>query len=249
MTTLSLENRTAVVTGGARGIGRAISLALAQDGANIVIPDLDIASANRTAAEITALGRKVLVKEVSVTNLEQMTALAAEINQALGGIHIVVNNAGITRDKLLLGMSEEEWDAVLTVNLKGVFVTTKAMLRYLLKQDYGRIVNVASSVARTGNKGQCNYSASKAGILGFTKSLAREVASRGITVNAIAPGFIDTEMTRKLPEEVRQMELKQIPLGRFGTPEDVAGVVRFLCSSAASYLTGHTFFVDGGLAM
>ena len=249
MTTFSLENRTAVVTGGARGIGRAISLALAQDGANIVIPDLDVASASQTAAEIAALGRKTLVKQVSVTNLEQMTALAAEVNQTFGGVHIVVNNAGITRDKLLLGMSEEEWDAVLTVNLKGVFVTTKAMLRYLLKQDYGRVVNIASSVARTGNKGQCNYSASKAGILGFTKSLAREVASRGITVNAIAPGFIDTEMTRKLPEEVRQIEIKQIPLARFGTPEDVAGVVRFLCSNAASYLTGHTFFVDGGLAM
>lgn len=246
---MEFAGRTAVVTGGGRGIGRAIALTLAKEGADIVIPDLDIDSAKQTASEIESLGRKTLVQQVSVTDLDRMEELARQTIDTFGSVYILVNNAGITKDNLLLRMEESDWDAVLGVNLKGVYITTKVFLRYMLKRREGRIVNISSSVARTGNAGQCNYSASKAGIIGFTKSLAREIASRNITVNAVGPGFIQTEMTAKLPEELKKKIVEDIPMGRFGTPEDVASVVKFLCSRSANYITGHFILVDGGLAM
>ncbi|MDI3521946.1 MAG: 3-oxoacyl-[acyl-carrier protein] reductase [Bacillota bacterium] len=240
----------AVVTGGSRGIGRAIALELARLGAPVAVNYAGRAEAAREVVElITAAGGRAVAVQADVAQAAEAGRLLAEAEAALGPVGILVNNAGITRDGLLLRMKEEDWNAVLNTNLSGVFHCTQAALRGMLKRRRGRIVNTASIVGLTGNAGQANYAAAKAGIIGFTKSVAKEVAGRGITVNAVAPGFIATEMTTKLPAEVREAYRSRIPLGRFGEPEDVARAVAFLASEAAAYITGQVLAVDGGLAM
>ena len=246
---MSLKEQVALVTGGSRGIGRAISLRLARDGARIAIGDIREEEGKGTVAEVEALGVEALFVPLDVTQQESATAAVRQIVARWGRLDILVNNAGITRDKLLLRMTPQDWDAVLNVNLKGTYLCSQAVLQPMLKRRRGRIVSIASVVGIAGNAGQTNYSASKAGIIGFTKSLAREVASRSITVNAVAPGFINTEMVQTLSQEIQKQVLERIPLARFGTPEDVAGVVAFLCSEEASYITGHVINVDGGLIM
>mgnify|MGYP001203904475 CR=1 FL=1 len=245
---MSLEGKVALVTGGGRGIGRAVALALAEAGADVAVAvSRDIASAQEVADEIRAKGRRALASQTDVASAKATEDLVTAVVSELGRIDILVNNAGITRDGLLMRMSEEDWDAVLDVNLKGTFNCTKAAVKRMVRQRSGRIVNITSVMGITGNPGQANYSASKAGIIGFTKSIAKEVGSRGITCNAVAPGWIRTQMTEKLPQEVAEQVLKQIPLGRLGEPEDIAGLVTFLCSDSASYITGQVLVVDGGL--
>ncbi len=246
---MGLKGQVAFVTGGARGIGRAIALRLAKDGANVAIGDMREEEGKQTAADLQAAGVQSLFVTLNVTDQESVTAAVKQVVDRFGRLDILVNNAGITRDKLLLRMTPADWDAVLNVNLKGTYLCSQAVLQTMLRQRSGRIVSIASVVGVMGNAGQTNYSASKAGIIGFTKSLAKEVASRNITVNALAPGFINTEMVKTLSEDLQKQILERIPLGRFGTPEDVAGVVAFLCSEEGSYLTGHVINVDGGLLM
>ncbi len=243
---MDLSNRVAIVTGAARGIGRAIALKLAEKGASAVVSD--IAEAGSVAEEIKALGRQGLAVTADVSVPADVTRLVDATISAYGRVDILVNNAGITRDQLLLRMSDEDWDKVLSVDLKSVFLCTRAVLRHMIKQRWGRIISMASIVGIVGNAGQANYAAAKAGIIGFTRSIAREVASRGITANAIAPGFIDTTMTQKLDETQREELKKRIPLGYFGTPQDVAEAVAFLASEKARYITGQVLNVDGGLA-
>jgi len=242
---MNLSNRVAIVTGSARGIGRAIALRLADAGANIVVSDID--DAEPVANEIRAKGRQSLAVKANVTSATDVEKLVEATVSNFGRVDILVNNAGITRDQLLLRMSEEEWDAVLNVNLKSVFLCTRAVLRHMLKQRWGRIISISSIVGVVGNPGQANYAASKAGIIGFTKTIAREVGSRGITANAIAPGFIETKMTQALNENQRQELMKRIPLGSLGTPQDVAEAVAFLASEEARYITGQVLGVDGGM--
>lgn len=242
-----LAGKVAVVTGSAQGIGQAIAVRLAEAGATVVVSDIKDGVA--TVREIEGKGQRALFVATDVSRGEQGEKLISEAVAAFGSVDILVNNAGITRDALVLRMSEADWDQVLNVNLKGAFLCTRAAVKPMIRKRWGRIVNIASVVGLIGNAGQANYSSAKAGIIGLTKSVAREVASRGVTVNAIAPGFIDTEMTRKLPEAVRQEVLRQIPLGVLGTPRDVANAVAFLCSNDAAYITGHVLRVDGGLAM
>jgi len=237
------------VTGGGRGIGRAIAQALAAEGAAVAIADWDESSATQAAEKLKAQGHQALAVKADVTNAAQMDDVVKQTIEAFGNLTILINNAGITKDNLVLRMSEEDWDRVLDVNLKGVFITTKAVARSMLKQRDGRIVNIASVVGLIGNAGQANYSSSKAGIIGFTKSTAREFAPRHVRVNAVAPGFIETAMTEALDEEARQKLMAQIPLPRLGTPDDVAAAVLFLVSDAAAYVTGHVLNVDGGMAM
>jgi 3-oxoacyl-[acyl-carrier protein] reductase len=244
-----LAGKGALVTGGGRGIGQAIAQALAAEGAPVAIADWDEPSAKQTAEELNAQGHQALGFKADVTQATQMEEVVKQTLEAFGNLTILVNNAGITKDNLVLRMSEEDWDRVLDVNLKGVFITTKAVVRSMLKQRDGRIVNIASVVGLIGNAGQANYSSSKAGIIGFTKSAAREFASRHVRVNAIAPGFIETAMTEALDEEARARLITQIPLPRLGTPDDVAAAVVFLVSDAAAYVTGHVLHVDGGMAM
>jgi 3-oxoacyl-[acyl-carrier protein] reductase len=246
---LRLHDRVAIITGGAQGIGRAIGLLLAQNGAQIVIADINDKQAEETAQEIALLGRKSLAVKVDVSNFSEAENLGKTVFDAFGRIDILVNNAGITRDGLFLRMKEEEWDAVITINLKSVFNCSKAVIRYMGKQRGGKIISVASVVGQIGNIGQANYGASKAGIIGFTKTLAREFASRGIMVNAVAPGFIETGMTRTLPEKVREGFISNIPLGRMGTPEEIAEAVLFLATDASNYITGQVINVNGGLYM
>jgi 3-oxoacyl-[acyl-carrier protein] reductase len=246
---LRLHDRVAIITGGAQGIGRAIGLLLAQNGAQIVIADINDKQAEETAQEIGLLGRKSLAVKVDVSNFSEAENLGKTVFDAFGRIDILVNNAGITRDGLFLRMKEEEWDAVITINLKSVFNCSKAVIRYMGKQRGGKIISVASVVGQIGNIGQANYGASKAGIIGFTKTLAREFASRGIMVNAVAPGFIETGMTRTLPEKVREGFISNIPLGRMGTPEEIAEAVLFLATDASNYITGQVINVNGGLYM
>jgi 3-oxoacyl-[acyl-carrier protein] reductase len=243
------ETRVALITGAARGIGRSIALRLARDKIRIAIGDLMLEEGEKTKAEIEASGAETIFVPLNVTDENSAKDAIAEVNERWGRIDILVNNAGITRDKLLLRLGQEDWDAVLNVNLKGAYICSRAVLPTMLRQRCGRIVNIASVVGIVGNPGQTNYAASKAGLIGFTKALAREVATRNITVNAVAPGYITTQMVQKLPEEVQKAVLAQIPAGRFGTPEDVAGVVVFLCSDDASYVTGHVINIDGGLVM
>jgi 3-oxoacyl-[acyl-carrier protein] reductase len=244
-----LANQVAVVTGAGRGIGQAIALKLAAAGADIACVDLKLEFCAETVQKVEALGRKAWPFAANVSDAASVEATAEQILTAAGKVDILVNNAGITKDGLLMRMSEADWDAVLDINLKGTFLFTKAFSRSLLKQRSGRIINIASVVGLIGNAGQCNYGASKAGVIGFTKSAARELASRGITVNAIAPGFIETAMTAKLSPEAREALSKQIPLGSLGQPEDVANGALFLASPAARYITGQVLSVDGGMAM
>jgi 3-oxoacyl-[acyl-carrier protein] reductase len=246
----SLEGRVAVVTGGARGIGRAIVETLAGLGANVVIADMLVDLAEKSAQEISELtGKKIIAVKVNVTEGKSAAELIEKTLQEFGKVDILVNNAGITRDTLIMRMDEADWDAVLNVNLKGVFNCSKAVVRPMMKQRYGRIVNISSVSGQAGQAGQTNYSASKAGVIGFTKALAREVASRQITVNAVAPGFIPTALTNELPDDLKKSILSATPAGRMGKPEEVAAAVAFLASEEAAYINGQVLAVDGGMAM
>ncbi|MBI3753173.1 MAG: 3-oxoacyl-[acyl-carrier-protein] reductase [Deltaproteobacteria bacterium] len=244
-----LKDKVALVTGAAQGIGKAIALRLAQSGADVAIVDMNLEKAQETAAEAEKLGTRAIALKANVASLQEAEVMIDETAAKLGAIHILVNNAGITKDALMLRMKEEDWDAVIAVNLKGVFNCTKAAVRHMAKQRYGRIVNIASIVGEMGNAGQANYSASKAGVIALAKTVAREFASRNITCNAIAPGFIETAMTLALSEKVREELAKQIPIGRLGTPEDVAEGVLFLVSDAANYITGQVLNINGGMYM
>src|SRR5688572_4910134 len=246
---MSLQGRVAIVTGAAQGIGRAIAETLAEAGADVAVADLDPARSQDAVAAVEKKGRKALNVKVNVADSADTKAMADQVLTAWGKIDILVNNAGITRDGLLLRMKEEDWNLVLQVNLNGTFHCTKAVLQPMTKQRYGRIVNIASIVGAMGNVGQANYAASKAAVIGFTKTAAREYASRNVTVNAVAPGFIDTAMTHGLSADVKETLLKQIPLGRLGMPADVAAAVRFLVSEDAAYITGHVLHVNGGMLM
>jgi 3-oxoacyl-[acyl-carrier protein] reductase len=242
-------NQIAVVTGAGRGIGRAIALRFAAEGADVVCVSRTAENSEKVAGEVRALGRKAWAHAVDVSDAAAVTAAAEKILAEAGRVDILVNNAGVTRDGLLMRMSEADWDTVLDTNAKGAFLFTRAFSRSLIKQRSGRIINVASVIGLIGNAGQCNYAASKAALIGFTKSTARELASRGITVNALAPGFIETDMTAALNDELRASLLKTIPLGSFGQPEDIAQAAVFLASPAARYVTGQVLTVDGGMVM
>ncbi len=245
-----LDGKRALVTGGSRGIGRAVALRLASEGASVAVNYRSgAAEAEAVAEEIRAAGTASVALQANVADAGDAERLAAAASEALGGLDILVNNAGITRDSLLMRLSEEDWDAVVDTNLKGAFLCTRAAVRPMLRQRSGRIINMASVVALTGNPGQANYTAAKAGLIGFTKTVAWEVASRGITVNAIAPGFITTEMTAGLAEDVLERVRERIPLGGFGAPEDVAACAAFLASDDARYITGQTLSIDGGLGL
>ena len=245
---MDLTNKVAIVTGSGRGIGKTIALTLARAGATIVINYIgDSSSAEGVAEEIRAMKRDSLVVMGDVSSAEDMTKMVEIAVTTFGKVDILVNNAGIIRDHLLIRMSDEDWDKVIAVNLRSVFLCTRAVLKHMTRQRWGRIISMASVVGIAGNAGQANYAAAKAGIIGFTKSVAKEVASRGITVNAIAPGFIDTQMTQHLDEAWKQELLKRIPAGYLGTPQDVAEAVAFLASEEARYITGHVLSVDGGM--
>ena len=244
-----LANQIAVVTGAGRGIGRAIALKFAAEGADVVCVSRTVENSEKIAAEIRALGRKAWAYAVDVADASAVNATAEKILADAGKVDILVNNAGVTRDGLLMRMSEQDWDTVLDTNLKGAFLFTKAFSRGLLKQRSGRVINIASVAGLIGNAGQCNYSASKAGLIGFTKSLAREFASRGVTANAIAPGFTDTDMTAVLKEDIKAEVVKQIPMGVFGQPEDIALAAVYLAGPGGRYVTGQVLTVDGGMVM
>lgn len=249
---MRLEGKVALITGSSRGIGATTALKLAEEGADIII-NYPFEGERDNAAEVVKsiekLGRKAIMIESDISELEKAKKLIKEGLDKFGKIDILVNNAGITRDNLLLRLKEEDWDAVINVNLKGVFNCTKAILRTMMKQRSGKIINLASVVGVMGNAGQTNYSASKAGVIGFTKSVAKEVSSRGITSNAVAPGFIESHMTENLPEEVKEQMLSSIPLNKFGKQEDVANLISFLASSDADYINGQVINVDGGMVM
>lgn len=246
---MSLTGKTALVTGAAQGIGRDIALALATDGADVAICDVNLEAAQKTAADIEAKGRKSLAIKANVAASVDVIAMIDQVVEKFGKIDILVNNAGITRDGLILRMKDEDWDLVLSINLKGAFMCAKAALKFMTKQRSGTIINIASIVGAMGNAGQANYVASKAGLIGLTKTIAREYANRNVTANAVAPGFIDTAMTQALSENVRADLSKQIPLGRLGSSEDVANAVKFLASPAAAYITGQVLHVNGGMYM
>jgi 3-oxoacyl-[acyl-carrier protein] reductase len=244
-----LEHQTAVVTGAGRGIGRAIALRFAAEGARVACVSRTAVNAEQTARDIRATGREAWAFAVDVSDPEAVAAATKEILAATGRVDILVNNAGVTRDGLLMRMSEADWDTVLNTNLRGAFSFTKGLTRALIKQRAGRIINISSVIGLMGNAGQCNYAASKAGLIGFTKAAAKELAGRGITVNAIAPGFIETDMTAALNETQREELLKHIPLANFGTPEDIAEAALFLAGPGGRYLTGQVLTVDGGMVM
>lgn len=247
---MNLAGKVALVTGGSRGIGRAIALTLAEHGADVAINYAgNTAAAEEVAAAIEKLGRKALLVQGSVADTNGVADIVGRVVKELGRLDILVNNAGITRDGLLMRMKEADWDDVMNTNLKGVFNCSKAVLRTMMKQKGGRIVNMASVVGEMGNAGQANYASAKAGVIGFTKSLAKEVASRNITVNAVAPGFIATDMTSVLTDEQKAEMARAIPLGRAGEPQDVANAVLFLVSDEAAYITGQVLNVDGGMVM
>ncbi|MBD8025806.1 3-oxoacyl-[acyl-carrier-protein] reductase [Ureibacillus sp. Re31] len=245
-----LVGKTAVVTGASRGIGRAIALQLASEGANVVVNfSGSEQKAQQVVSEIEQLGAKAIAVQANVSDSDSVQNLMSAAVEQFGSIDVLVNNAGITRDNLIMRMKEDEWDEVINTNLKGVFLCTKAVTRQMMKQRSGRIINISSIVGVMGNAGQANYVAAKAGVIGLTKTTARELASRNILVNAIAPGFITTEMTDELPEDIKSSMLNQIPLAKLGQPEDIAKAVVFLASDDASYMTGQTLHIDGGMYM
>jgi 3-oxoacyl-[acyl-carrier protein] reductase len=246
---MNLEGRVAVVTGASQGIGKACALALAEAGAQVVLGSRNVEKLGKVAREIEAMGKKALALPLDVSSRESVAEAIGKTQEAWGRIEILVNNAGITRDNLVLRMKPEDWEAVLKTNLDGAFHCIKAVMPGMVRQRYGRIINITSVVAQSGNPGQANYVASKAGLIGLTKAVALELASRNITVNAVAPGFISTAMTDKLSEEVHQKILSVIPLGRMGTDREVAQAVRFLASEEAGYITGHVLNVNGGMFM
>ncbi len=246
---MSLKERVALITGGAQGIGKAIAQELAAHGADCIVSDVNREAAEETAAELQSAGVRTLALQANVADSDAVAAMVKQGIQEFGRIHILVNNAGITRDGLLMRMKDDEWDQVLSINLKGAFLCIRALVRPMMKQRSGRIINIASIVGAMGNAGQANYVASKAGLIGLTKTVARELASRGVTCNAVAPGFIDTAMTQALPDDVREKLLAQIPMARLGSAADVAQAVRFLASEEAGYITGQVIHVNGGMYM
>jgi 3-oxoacyl-[acyl-carrier protein] reductase len=247
---MQITGKVALVTGAGQGIGKSIALKLASYGADVAVVDVDYDAVTQTAVEIQKMGRRAMAMKVDVTDGVKTDEMAEAIFKEFDdSIHILVNNAGITRDALIMRMKEDDWDAVINVNLKGVFNCTKSVVKYMIKQRWGRIINIASIVGLMGNAGQANYAASKAGVIGMTKSVAREVAGRNVTCNAVAPGFIETAMTDAMPEKRRNEMIAGIPLGRLGGPDDVAKATLFLASNAASYITGQVISVNGGLYM
>lgn len=246
---MTLTGRTAIVTGASRGIGKAVALKLASEGASLVVTATSMEAAQMTADEIIKMGGKALAMQVNVADTSQVQALFTKAVEAFGRVDILINNAGVTKDGLLLRMKDEDWDSVMNVNLKGAFACTREAVKLMSKAKSGRIVNISSVVGEMGNAGQANYSASKAGLIGLTKSVAREFAARNITVNAVTPGFIETDMTAALSEKAREALSQQIPLVRFGTPEDIANAVYFLVSDMGGYITGHVLSVNGGMYM
>ena len=244
-----LKDKVAFITGAAQGIGKAIAFALAKEGASIIISDINLELATQTAKEVESLGVKTLALKTNVSDLNDVEKSVEEAVKVMGRIDLLVNNAGITKDGLFIRMKKEDWDLVLSINLTGVFNLCKTISPLMMKQRSGKIINIASIVGEMGNAGQANYAASKAGVIGLSKTLSRELASREITVNAVAPGFIQTAMTDKIPEEIKQKMLTQIPLGKLGRPEDVAAAVLFLASPAADYVTGQVINVNGGMLM
>lgn len=247
---MKLNGKTAVITGSGRGLGKAIALKLAEMGANIVLNDIAVSDCiDETAEEFKAAGYNVIATKGDVRNIDDVENMIKSAVDAFGSVDILVNNAGITRDMLMIKMTEKDWDDVLDINLKGAFMCTKAAAKVMIKQRRGKIINVASVAGVMGNPGQANYSASKAGLIGLTKSTAKELAGRNVTCNAIAPGLIQSKMTEVLPDKVKENYLNSIPLNRFGTPEDVANVIGFLASDDSNYVTGQVIHIDGGLVM
>ncbi len=255
MTGLGLEGKTGLITGSSRGLGKAIALRFAEEGCDIAVNYVNeegrdnATEAAQVAEQITALGRQAICVQADVTDLSGVEAMVSKIIEAFGKLDILVNNAGIIRDKTLQKLAKEDWDAVIAVNLTGAFHCASAVIGHMRERRYGRIISISSVIGQMGNIGQTNYAASKAGLIGFTKSLAREVARRGITVNAIAPGFIDTGMTQTIPEDIIEQIVATIPMGQMGQPEDIANAALFLASAEASYITGHVLSVNGGLYM
>jgi 3-oxoacyl-[acyl-carrier protein] reductase len=245
----NLKGNVAIITGASRGIGKAISIQLAMAGAKVVCVSRHISDVKHIAEEINSQGFIADAYACNVSETNEFTELVKYVLDNMGKVDILINNAGITRDGLIMRMSEQDWDSVLNTNLKGAFNGTKAVMRSMLKQRSGRIINISSVVGLTGNAGQSNYAASKAGLIGFTKATAKELASRGITVNCIAPGYIKTDMTDKLTHEIKEVLVKQIPLGRIGDAKEVAALAQYLCSSEAAYITGQTLTIDGGMVM
>lgn len=246
---MRLKDSNAFITGAAQGIGKLIASGMAKEGANIAVADTNIEKAETTAQEIKALGVKCIAIKLDVSKQNEVKFAFETFVKEMGRLDILVNNAGITRDTLIIRMKDEDWDAVLNVNLKGAFLCSREAVRLMVKQQYGKIINISSVVAFTGNPGQVNYSASKAGIVGLTKTIAKEYATRGIRANAVAPGFIQTAMTETIPEKIKEEMKKSIPLGHFGTPEDVANTVIFLVSKEADYITGQVLHINGGMYM